>query len=90
VSISQTEARSQDVHQPHHEVAVDPERLTQWVSVFRDFLVIAVATFIAVFSTLRIHEPTVLAVVLGFAGTLFFGPAFKRLDERRRRDEDRP
>jgi hypothetical protein len=67
---------------------VDLERLKEWLSVFQDFLVMAIATFIAVFGTLRIHEPTVLAIVLGFAGTLLGVPAFKRFDTRRRNSSE--
>lgn len=65
---------------------MDPERLTQWQQIIRDFVILGLAIFVAVFGVTSIHDPTVLGITLGFAATLLGVPAALRLDQSRRKN----
>lgn len=65
---------------------MDPERLKEWRDILRDFAIIAVAIFAAVYAITAIREPTILGPVLFFSGALFGLPPFIRWDSSRRKN----
>lgn len=67
---------------------MDPVKIRSWQRVFRDFVVVSVGVFLLVYGTVRVHEPTALAIVLG-AGLAACGlPPVLRADEWFRRTSD--
>lgn len=66
---------------------VEPEALITWRDVARDFTIIALAAFAAIFGITQIADPTLLGIVLGFSATLLGVPAAVRIDAARRRSE---
>lgn len=65
---------------------LNPATARLWVSVLRDLVILAVASFIAVYETVAVHEPNIY--LLGLAGTLFGVPAALNLDALYRRGSE--
>lgn len=63
-------------------MVVDPEALSRWVPVVRDFVIVAVASFMLLYETVAVASPN--QYVLGAAGMLLVSPAALRIDRRRR------
>lgn len=61
---------------------VDPEALSEWLPVFRDFGIVTVALFLLVYEAVF---TTPNALVIGAAGSLLAAPAAMRIDARRRK-----
>ena len=57
-----------------------------WQRIIRDFATIGLGVFLFVFGTLKVNDPTLLALMYGAGLTLLGLPAALRLDERRRED----
>lgn len=60
---------------------MDPDKFRSWQRVFRDFLCVSVGAFMLVYGTVFVHEPAVLAVVLGGGLAACGLPVGLRLDE---------
>jgi hypothetical protein len=61
-----------------------PELVESWLRVARDLGALVGAMFLLGYGTIRVHEPTALAIVLGTGAGLLGTPMFLRLDSRRR------
>ncbi len=61
-----------------------PDLAQSWLRVARDLGAILAAIFLLAYGTIRIHEPTSLALILGTGAGLLGTPMFLRLDSRRR------
>lgn len=65
-----------------------PDVARAWQRVLRDFALIAIGSFLLIFGTIWVREPTRLGLILG-AGMAMFGlPPFLRLDAKRRTDDE--
>lgn len=60
---------------------MDPDKFRSWQRVFRDFLCVLVGGFMLVYGTIYVHEPAVLAVVLGGGLAACGLPPVLRADE---------
>jgi membrane protein insertase Oxa1/YidC/SpoIIIJ len=58
-----------------------PEVFRAWHRVFRDFALVAVATFIMIWQTVAASDPN--AILVGAAIAIYGLPPFLRLDEHR-------
>ncbi len=67
---------------------MQPERLAAWISILRDIVIVFLAAFMLVFATTWIHDPTVLAIVIGGGLALLGVPAALRVDSRRRNTDE--
>ena len=70
-----------------NEATVQPEKLTPWIPIVRDFAIVLLATFAIVFSIIWITDPTRLGLVLGSGLSLLGVPAALRVDAKRRKNE---
>ncbi len=68
---------------------MQPETLKAWIPLFRDIIIVLLAAFMLVFGTTWVHDPTVLAVVVGGALALLGIPAALRVDAQRRQTQER-
>lgn len=70
---------------------MDPSAIRQWQKIFRDFAIVAIGSFMCIYETVAVPNPS--EVIVG-GGLLLLGlPPALRLDEyigRRKSDEDRP
>lgn len=64
------------------------EDLSQWVTIFRDVVIVLLATFLMVFAVVKIHDPTALGLVLGAGATMLGVPPFLRVRESAKQTND--
>ena len=65
---------------------MQPETLAAWLPIIRDLVIVLLGAFLLTFGTLRIHDATVLGIVLGAGLTLLGAPAAFRVDAIRRKE----
>lgn len=62
---------------------MQPENLTLWIPIFRDIMIVLLATFILFYQTVWVTEPN--PYLIGAALTLLGAPAAIRVDALRRK-----
>lgn len=58
-----------------------PEQVEAWRRVFRDFLIVGIGAFMLIYGTIKVKDPTILALVLGGGLTAVGLPPMLRVDE---------
>lgn len=60
---------------------MQPENLSAWITIFRDVIIVVLASFLMIFAVVKIHEPTALGLVLGAGATMLGVPPWLRVRE---------